>query len=210
MVTWCGYFRFPVQPAYWLAGALLGGGGRRAHRHRYGDGIPTADDFDVFYAATSRRLVRQIFAMTGDLGEAEDAVQEAYIRAWRRWPRIRAYDDPEAWLRVVAYRITVNSWRKARNRLTAHRADRQQELPGLSPDLVALVSALRKIPETQRRAIVLYHLAGLSVEEIAHETGGPTGTGKARLAPRRRGAAPLVPEFDDSPQPGAAIAAAQE
>jgi hypothetical protein len=91
-----------------------------------------ADDFDMFYAATSRRLVRQIFAMTGDLSEAEDAVQEAYIRAWRRWPRIRAYDDPEAWLRVVAYRITVNSWQKARNRLTAHRAGRHHELPGLS------------------------------------------------------------------------------
>jgi RNA polymerase sigma-70 factor, ECF subfamily len=169
-----------------------------------------ADDFDMFYAATSRRLVRQIFAMTGDLSEAEDAVQEAYIRAWRRWPRIRAYDDPEAWLRVVAYRITVNSWQKARNRLTAHRAGRPPELPGLSPDLVALVSALRKIPETQRRAIVLHHLAGLSVEEIAHETGAPTGTVKARLARGRRALAPLVSEFDDSPQPGAAIAAAQE
>ena len=168
-----------------------------------------ADDFDMFYAATSRRLVRQIFAMTGDLSEAEDAVQEAYIRAWRRWPRIRAYEDPEAWLRVVAYRITVNSWQKARNRLTAHRAGRH-ELPGLSPDLVALVSALRKIPEAQRRAIVLHHLAGLSVEEIAHETGAPTGTVKARLARGRRALAPLVSEFDDSPQPGAPIAAAHE
>ena len=96
------------------------------------------------------------------------------------------------------------------NRLTAHRAGRQHELPGLSPDLVALVSALRKIPETQRRAIVLHHLAGLSVEEIAHETGVPTGTVKARLARGRRALAPLVSEFDDSPQPGAAIAAAQE
>jgi RNA polymerase sigma-70 factor (ECF subfamily) len=123
--------------------------------------------------------------MTGDLSEAEDAVQEAYIQAWRRWPRIRAYEDPEAWLRVVAYRITVNSWHKARNRLTAHRAGRHHELPGLSPDLVALVSALRKIPETQRRAIVLHHLAGLSVEEIAHETGAPTGTVKADRSPAR-------------------------
>ena len=73
----------------------------------------------------------------------------------------------------------------SRRRLPVHRdflaegqeqADRpsgrpDRELPGLSPDLVALVSALRKIPETQRRAIVLHHLAGLSVEEIAHETG---------------------------------------
>ncbi|MGD0704275.1 MAG: SigE family RNA polymerase sigma factor [Trebonia sp.] len=168
--------------------------------------MPKTDDFDMFYAATSRRLVGQIFAMTGDLGEAEDAVQEAYIRAWRRWPRIRAYEDPEAWLRVVAYRITVNSWQKARNRLTAHRASRQPQLPGLSPDLVALVSALRKIPETQRRAIVLHHLVGLSVEEIAHETGAPIGTVKARLARGRRALAPLVSEFDASPQPGAAIA----
>jgi RNA polymerase sigma-70 factor (ECF subfamily) len=169
-----------------------------------------ADDFDLFYAATSRRLVRQIFAMTGDLGEAEDAVQEAYIRAWRRWPRVRAYEDPEAWLRVVAYRITVNAWQKARNRLAAHRAGRPRELPGLSPDLVALVSALRKIPETQRRAIVLHHLAGLSVEEIAHETGAPAGTVKARLARGRRALAPLVSESGDSRRPGAAIAAAHE
>jgi len=169
-----------------------------------------ADDFDMFYAATSRRLVRQVFAMTGDLGEAEDAVQEAYIRAWRRWPRIRGYEDPEAWLRVVAYRISVNSWRKARNRLAAHRVGRQRELPGLSPDLVALVSALRKIPEAQRRAIVLHHLAGLSVEEIAHETGAPAGTVKARLARGRRALAPLVSESGDSPRPGAAVAAAHE
>ena len=169
-----------------------------------------ADDFDMFYAATSRRLVRQIFAMTGDLGEAEDAVQEAYIRAWRRWPRIRAYDDPEAWLRVVAYRITVNSWRKARNRLTAHRAGLAAGTAGAVPDLVALVSALRKIPEAQRRAIVLHDLAGLSVEEIAQETGAPTGTVKARLARGRRALAPLVSESGESPQPGAAIAAAHE
>ena len=157
-----------------------------------------ADDFDVFYAATSRRLVRQIFAMTGDLSEAEDAVQEAYIRAWRRWPRIRTYEDPEAWLRMVAYRIAVNSWQKARNRLTAHRAGRHDELPGLSPDLVALVSALRKIPEAQRRAIVLHHLAGLSVEEIAREMGAPAGTVKARLARGRRALAPHLSEFAES------------
>ena len=104
----------------------------------------------------------------------------------------------------------MNSWQKARNRLTAHRADRHHQLPGLSPDLVALVSALRKIPEAQRRAIVLHHLAGLSVEEIAHETSAPTGTVKARLARGRRALAPLVSEFDDGPRPGAAIAAATE
>jgi RNA polymerase sigma-70 factor (ECF subfamily) len=162
--------------------------------------MPEAEDFDIFYATTSRRLVGQLFAMTGDLSEAEDAVQEAYIRAWRRWPRIRGYQDPEAWLRVVAYRISVNSWRKARHRLAAHhRADRDREQPGLSPDLLVVVNALRKIPEEQRRVIVLHHLAGLSVEEIAAETGAPAGTVKARLARGRRALAPLVSEFGDEP-----------
>lgn len=164
--------------------------------------MPEAHDFDMFYAATSRRLVGQIFAMTGDLSEAEDAVQEAYIKAWRQWPRVRAYENPEAWLRLVAYRVSVNSWRKAKNRLFAHyRADRDRDHPGLSPDLLALVSALRQIPEEQRRAIVLHHLADLSVEEIAAETGAPPGTVKARLARGRKALAPLVSELSDEPPP---------
>src|ERR1039458_2570885 len=146
--------------------------------------MPKADDFDMFYAMTSRRLVGQIFAMTGDLSEAEDAVQEAYIRAWRRWPRIRAYDDPEGWLRVVAYRITVNSWRKARNRLTAHRAGRPAEVPGLSPDLVALVSALRKIPEEQRRFLGRGRPGGGD----RARSGGAVGTGEGAAGPRPQGA----------------------
>jgi hypothetical protein len=100
----------------------------------------------------------------------------------------------------IAYRISVNSGQKARNRLTAHRAARHRELPGLSPDPVALVSALRKIPEAQRRAIVLHHLAGLSVEEIARETGAPTGI--ARLsAPSSPDSPPTRTATQALPQP---------
>lgn len=164
--------------------------------------MPSADDFDDFYAATARRLVGQLFAMTGDLSEAEDAVQEAYIRAWQRWPRIRDYDNREAWVRTVAYRISVNAWSKARNRLTSHlRASRHVAAPPpeISPDLVTLVAALRQLPESQRRAIVLHHLAGLPVAEIASETGVPAGTVKARLARGRKALAPLVAEFDEPP-----------
>jgi RNA polymerase sigma-70 factor, ECF subfamily len=156
------------------------------------------DDFDAFYALTSEKLIGQVYAMTGNLGEAEDAVQEAYIRAWQRWPQISRYDNPEAWLRTVAYRIAVNSWRKAKNRLIAHRrADWRREQAGPSPDALTLVSALQKIPKAQRQAIVLYHVADLSIEEIAQELGAPVGTVKARLVRGRKALAPLVSEFDD-------------
>ncbi|WP_458270772.1 SigE family RNA polymerase sigma factor [Streptacidiphilus sp. PAMC 29251] len=158
------------------------------------------ESFDGFYAATYRRTVGQVFAMTGSLAEAEDCVQEAYARAWQRWQRVCGYADPQAWVRTVAYRISVSSWRKAVNRLTAHRRSRPDpELPGLGPDHLALVAALRQISPEQRQAIVLHHLVGLSVEEVAEQTGAPAGTVKARLA---RGRKALAPHLSEEPQAG--------
>jgi DNA-directed RNA polymerase specialized sigma24 family protein len=68
--------------------------------------------------ATHRRIVGQVYAMTGSLHEAEDCVQEAYARAWQQWARLSAeHGHPEAWVRTVATRLAVSSWRKAVNRL---------------------------------------------------------------------------------------------
>lgn len=157
-------------------------------------------DFDAFYAATHRRIVGQIYAMTGSLPEAEDCVQEAYARAWQRWAALSAeYSAPEAWVRTVAARLAVSSWRKAVNRLTAHRREhRVAEVAGMNPDHLAVVAALRRISADQRLAIVLFHYAGLSVEEIAAETGVAPGTVKARLARGRKALAPHLTEFADS------------
>jgi len=146
-----------------------------------------SQEFDAFYAASAARVVGQVYAMTGNRAEAEDAVAEAYLRAWNRWSVVRHADSPEAWVRRVASRIAVSAWRKAVNRLRAHhRAAVDDEVDGLSPDHVALVHALRQIPADQRRVVVLHHLVGLSVAEIAEEVGAPAGTVKARLARGRR------------------------
>jgi len=157
-------------------------------------------DFDAFYAATHRRIVGQIYAMTGSLHEAEDCVQEAFARAWQRWGSLSAdHGSPEAWVRTVAARLAVSSWRKAVNRLTAHRREnRAVEVSGMNPDHLAVVAALRRISADQRLAIVLHHYAGLSVEEIAAETGAAPSTVKARLARGRRALAPHLTEFADS------------
>jgi RNA polymerase sigma-70 factor (sigma-E family) len=152
-------------------------------------GVPVRDarEFDAFYAASSRRVLGQLYAMTGDRSEAEDAVAEAYLRAWDRWSTVRDCASPEAWVRQVAYRTAVSSWRKAVNRLRAHRRDAVASTgDGLTPDHVALVHALRQIAPEQRRVIVLHHLVGLSVDEIAAEVEAPAGTVKARLARGRR------------------------
>jgi RNA polymerase sigma-70 factor (ECF subfamily) len=163
-------------------------------------GVELEQDFDAFYASTHRRIVGQIYAMTGSLHEAEDCTQEAYARAWQQWAKLSAdYGNPEAWVRTVAARLAVSSWRKAVNRLKAHRREQPPaEVPGMNPDHIAVIAALRKISADQRRAIVLHHYAGLSIEEIAAETGAPPGTVKARLSRGRRALAPHLTEFADS------------
>jgi RNA polymerase sigma-70 factor (ECF subfamily) len=146
-----------------------------------------AEEFDDFYAGSSRQVLGQVYAMVGNRAEAEDAVAEAYLRAWDRWNRVRDYDSPEAWVRRVAYRIAVSAWRKAVNRVRAHHRDAADEhVDAINPDHVALVQALRRISADQRRVIVLHHLVGLSVAEIAAETGTSANTVKTRLVRGRR------------------------
>jgi RNA polymerase sigma-70 factor, ECF subfamily len=149
--------------------------------------------FDEFYAASARRVVGQLYLMVGDLGEAEDAVQEAYARAWQRWGEVGRYSDPAGWVRRVAYRIAVSSWRRARNRLRAQlRSTQEQDLRWTDPDALVLVEALRQIPAAQRRALVLYHLIGLPVAEIASETGASVSAVKSRLSRGRRALAAVL------------------
>jgi RNA polymerase sigma-70 factor (sigma-E family) len=160
-------------------------------------------EFDAFYAGSSGRVLGQLYAMTGNRSEAEDAVAEAYARAWQRWSTVRDCDSPEAWVRRVASRIAVSTWRKTVNRIRAHHRDTlTQETAGLGTDHVALVAALRKISADQRRVIVLHHLVGLSVEEISAEVGAPAGTVKARLARGRRA---MAEHLTDTSEMGAVI-----
>lgn len=165
-----------------------------------------SDSFDAFYTATRQRLLHQMYAMTGNLADAQECVQEAYARAWQRWGQVSTYDDPEAWVRTVAWRVAVNRWRKAKNAMSAFvRQGAPEPVPEPSIDNVALVAALRQIPEVQRRAIVLHHLCGLSVEEVAQETGAPTGTVKARLSRGRTALAGLLDPTTTTPKEGSHV-----
>jgi RNA polymerase sigma-70 factor, ECF subfamily len=157
------------------------------------------EEFTSLYAASFPRLVGQLYAMTGDRAEAQDAVQEAFVRAWAHRDQINAGQGAEAWVRVTAWRIAVSRWRRAREgirlMLLAARPDR---VAGPGPERVAFVEALRQVPAEQRRALVLYHVADLTVEQIAAETGVRPGTVKARLA---RGRTALTPYLRETTAP---------
>jgi RNA polymerase sigma-70 factor (ECF subfamily) len=152
--------------------------------------------FDAFYVGSRRRVLNQVYAMTSDLAEAQDLTQEAYARAWQRWSAVSTYEDPEAWVRTVAWRLAASRWRRAKvgaRALLRHGPEPDSAPP--SPDSVALVTALKQLPVAQRRAVVLHHLVGRSVAEIAHDEGCPEGTVKARLS---RGRATLAQLLADS------------
>jgi RNA polymerase sigma-70 factor (ECF subfamily) len=160
-------------------------------------------EFDSFYTATVRRVVIEVYAMVGNLHEAEDAVQEAYARAWHRWRRICGYSDPAGWVRTVAYRIAVSSWRRARNlRLAQVRAAVPESSIEISADAVALAEALRALPMAQRQAIVMHHLVELSVVEIAAQTGASVSAVKARLSRGRQALARVLGSRDGPTEVG--------
>ena len=110
-----------------------------------------AADFDGFYSATCSRLLHVLYAMTGDLAEAQDVVQEAYARAWQRWSTVSEYDDPAAWVRTVAWRLAISRRHKARNRISAairlHAT--QPAITAPSADTTSIVAALRQLPVRQ-------------------------------------------------------------
>jgi RNA polymerase sigma-70 factor, ECF subfamily len=150
-------------------------------------------DFDEFYRATARRVLRYVFAMTGDLYLAQDITQEAYARAWRRWSAVSGYDSPESWIRLVANRLATDSWRRrAATRRYEAAAGSPHSVPPPSETSVVLLDALRHLPKRQRHVMCLHYLLDLPVAEIAVEIGIAEGTVKSMLSRGRSALAQIL------------------
>lgn len=133
------------------------------------------------FEGSYRKLVVQLYGVIGDFAEAEDVVQEAFVRAAAAGRRFTRADNPEAWLRTVAINLHRSRWRKLRNfgRIKERLAE-----PVDAPDLddrLDVIDALRRLPDDQRQVVALHHLADLAVDEIARTLGVPEGTVKSRL-----------------------------
>src|SRR5262245_11616292 len=102
-------------------------------------------DFAEFYRATSARTLRYAYGLTGELQQAQDVTQEAYVRAWQRWGEVSEYDNSEAWLRLVINRQVIDWWKHLRVRRNT-RYERQADLPAPSEDTVLVTTALRQLP----------------------------------------------------------------
>jgi RNA polymerase sigma-70 factor, ECF subfamily len=146
-------------------------------------------EFVVFYQASFRRLVGQIYTVVGNVNDAEDLVQDAFIEASRRWQTIGEYDNPESWVRCAALNRAANLRRRAmrKSRAIARLAGGLTHAPGSdSGSQHGLVEALSRVPLKYRVILSLHYLLDLSVAEIAAELDLPLSTVKTRLTRGRK------------------------
>lgn len=152
-------------------------------------------DFGDHFEAHYQRLVAQLYAITLNPAEAHDVVREAYSRAWRRWARVGASPDPAAWVRRVAVRSTMRSWRRVAGRIAPGRLRRALVDVG-EPRTRTMLLALGRLPDAERRAVVLVDMAATPVVEVAALEQVPPGTVAARLSRARQVVGDALVELD--------------
>ena len=144
--------------------------------------------FEEFFSSEHARLFGALCLVTGDRHEAEEIMQDAFLRLWERWDRVAEFDDPSAYLFRTAMNVFRNRYRRAALALrkTISLAPSEDALATVE-DRDAVVRALRDLTSDQRAAVVLTGYVGLTSEEAGSVLGMRAGTVRT-LATRARAA----------------------
>jgi RNA polymerase sigma-70 factor (ECF subfamily) len=142
--------------------------------------------FAVLVHQVSDSLYAVAFRILRDTGLAEDALQNALVLAWRRFPGLRDPDRFEAWIhRILVHACydesrRTRAWRTSVVALPLDGVARPDESSAIA-DRDELERAYRRLPLEQRAVFVLHHYLGLPLVEVAELLGIPAGTARSRL-----------------------------
>ena len=144
-------------------------------------------DFERWYRREHQRVLTALAVAGGDTEVAREATDEAFVRAYERWDRVRAMDSPGGWL----YRVALNELRRRCRRRSIERdlLRRKQERIEIEPPPVSdprVWEAVRALPTRQRSAIALRYVLDLTEREVAETMGTSRGSASATLATARR------------------------
>jgi RNA polymerase sigma factor (sigma-70 family) len=162
--------------------------------------VPSSvSSFEAFFRTNYAPLVRLLAASADDV---EDAVQDAFLQAHLHWSRIGRYEDPKAWVRLVAVRLILN---RERGRSRRHKAVErlQGRVPPIQPSTESLsnselLTQIRRLSPRQRMSVALFYLCDLPITEVATTMGISAGTVKATLASARKSLRMSLEDDDDA------------
>jgi RNA polymerase sigma-70 factor (ECF subfamily) len=176
----------------------------RTRRATRGDDLAAASDDEAAYATFFREqfanVTRTVHLIVRDRARAEDIAQEAFLQLFRYWPRISAYERPDAWVRRVAIRLAM----RGRRRDALWMSVRSLFLPAPTRSVVDVdvMAAIGLLPRAQRAAIVLHYYEDRPVAEIAQLLGCSESTARVHLHRGRRRLAVLLDEEEGSDADG--------
>ena len=162
------------------------------------DGLEASRTFEAFYQAEARTLFRRLWLVTGNRAEAEELMQDAFLKVWERWDRVGGMDDPLGYL----YRTAMNLFRKRYRRATLA----VRRTVGLAPsndefsdadDRQVVRHVLATLPPRQRAALVLTEMLGFTSKEAGDALGVTDATIRS-LTRHGRDAFRTVMEVDDA------------
>lgn len=151
------------------------------------------EDFEEFVTKHENKLYRTALAIMGNTSDAEDVVQEAFLRAYEKAPEFESDEHEKAWL----IRVTVNlcnsrlrlPWRKRTEPLL-------ESYPAQEPEQQELMLHVMVLPAKYRAVIHLFYYEGYSVKEIASLTGQKEGTVRSLLTRARQKLRSILKEED--------------
>jgi len=157
--------------------------------------MTTDEEFEHFFLAQYDVVLKLLVLTTGDRERATDATQEAFIKAYTKWSKIRRYDSPAAWVRRVAINLSRDSFRsdlRRRRREESAQVDAPTTDTDLHADDAIAVDLLRQLPRRQREIATLFYVDDRSVAEIATILRLREGTVKYHLVHARDGLRRLI------------------
>ncbi|MFL6023651.1 MAG: SigE family RNA polymerase sigma factor [Marmoricola sp.] len=147
--------------------------------------MATEQEFDDYFASRWQRLVRSAVLLGCERSEAEDLVQSTMVTCLRKWSKVSAAEDRDAYV----HRILINTFLASRRRRwTGERPS--SELPEQAStdethavDIAdAVLRCLARLNDEHRTVVVLRYYAHLTEQQMATALGVPAGTVKSRLA----------------------------
>jgi len=147
------------------------------------------DAVRAFYRAYGRLVYGVAYRVLGRADLAEEATQQAFVRAWQKADRLDLERDPAPWLATITKRIAIDVHRREARRPTSALEDAAPDDPSLvtmPPDVAALDAAwnvrraIDALAPDEATVVRLQHLEGLTQSEVAAQLGVPLGTVKSR------------------------------